>query len=723
MPLQEKNASDSTSNTNTLEELPPSLTFVDLGVWRVILERPNSYFVIPGKQTLQLWRDTIISISGILLQFFHDLLRIINPWTFAAFLIAHLWTGIDGALRLHLESRALDTIERSFTSGSPDLREIGLAITQRVLLLVVSSVIYWFMYRIQPVIKNAIKLHFQKRILEANLNQDFTTCQDNSGKINADASEAFYCFSEVLDTADLIFSVITQVGFVLNFSRNQEQGFVFAMLCIAKPIMSAIDTKSLWDKTFVAHITNAAYNRSMAMFSLATGSENKQEVLTCGLEDYIAKEYTKASNECEGIPDDYPSTLYGLRNTPFRDVCIELMGELPTIYYVASCLSQPSKFSISTLAMLHQTATSLRWTFDRIASQNNNFAQYMNKIKSIYDSISAKHENKEELFTYPPSGKDTNEGMNVEFEDVSFHYPGTPSNKLVLKSLSFTLPSSSLVVIVGANGSGKSTLVKLLTNLYKPSTGTIYLDSKPSTTYISSSLFHYLALLTQDHSIFPVPMLENITMGDPDCEEGEERTRRGKESARLGGAFEAIEKLCVKDEMKEGKPKEDGWDKVLHPVQSVTCSHWPMPEGQLKDVMDKIEKQLDLSGGEKQRVAASRTFMRLLSGRTKLVVVDEPTSAMDPEGELQLFNNLRSMRHGKTMVFVTHRFGHLTKHADLILCMKDGELVESGSHRELIEKKGEYHKLYNIQATAFTEDVVTPTNPPSSRTNTLNNEG
>jgi len=83
------------------------------------------------------------------------------------------------------------------------------------------------------------------------------------------------------------------------------------------------------------------------------------------------------------------------------------------------------------------------------------------------------------------------------------------------------------------------------------------------------------------------------------------------------------------------------------------------------------------------------------------VAVDEPSSALDPEGELKLFNNLREARAGKTMVFVTHRFGHLTKYADKILCMKDGKVAECGTHEELMRKEGEYHKMYKTQAEAF----------------------
>ncbi|KAL4245628.1 Type 1 protein exporter [Abortiporus biennis] len=702
------------------DNLPPSLTAMDIGVWRIILERPKSYFTIPGKQTLQLWKDTITSVSGVLVQLFHDLSGVINPWIFTAFLFTHFLIGMERALRLLVESRVLDVIEQSFMSGSPRLSVISYALGWRIGIAILSSVVDWTMTRIRPTIKSAIIHHFQSRILEANLQQDFSSHQENSSKITINPFQAYACFSEVLDTVDLIFSIVSQIGFVLNFSRNQDQGLLFAILCIAKPIMNVVGTENLWDKTFIAYSTNAAYSRLMAMYALATGKQNKQEILTCGLEDYIRKEYTHASKECEGVTDDHPSMLYGRKTTPSKDVILELMGELPIIYYIFSCFSRPSKFSIATLAMLHQTAASLRWTFESIAIHNTHFTQYMNKMRYFYEhhDTSSKEESKEELFVYPSNEKEQHEGMEIKLKNVSFHYPGTPSTKLVLKSLSFTLPPSSLVVIVGSNGSGKSTLVKLLTNLYKPSSGTIYIDSKPSTSYISSSLFRSSALLTQDHNIFPVSMLENITIGDPDCEKGEEKTRRAKESARLGGAIEAIEKIGAKKCEYEGEGTsasktvgEDGWNKIVQPVQSIISSHWPMPNENLKEIMDNVEKQLDLSGGEKQRLAASRTFMRLLSGSTKLAVVDEPTSAMDPEGELQLFNNLRSMRHGKTMIFVTHRFGHLTKYADIILCMKDGELVESGNHLELMEKKGEYHKLYNIQATAFTERLPSTSVP------------
>jgi len=127
------------------------------------------------------------------------------------------------------------------------------------------------------------------------------------------------------------------------------------------------------------------------------------------------------------------------------------------------------------------------------------------------------------------------------------------------------------------------------------------------------------------------------------------------------------------------------------------------PDHPLQKVYDKLEKRAEVSGGQAQRLVAARTFMRIDSGDVKLVVVDEPSASMDPAGEYELFKELREAREGKTMIFITHRFGHLTKHADVILCMKEGELVEWGTHEELAAKKGEYYNLYHVQAQAFTD--------------------
>ncbi|KAI0345381.1 P-loop containing nucleoside triphosphate hydrolase protein [Trametopsis cervina] len=274
------------------------------------------------------------------------------------------------------------------------------------------------------------------------------------------------------------------------------------------------------------------------------------------------------------------------------------------------------------------------------------------------------------------------------YSGVSFRYPSPQDNDsahYALKNVSFTLKPSSLTVIVGQNGSGKSSLARLLTGLCQPNTGEILVDGVKTSFYKRSDLSQATASLTQDHRLFPLTIAENIGLGDHGS-----RHNMGliREAASLGGAANFIDKLA---------------DRYEHSLASLkTCFRMgELPEGPLADFANGFQMSAMVSGGEKQRLVAARTFMRLLSPRTKLVVADEPSAAIDPIGEYELFEKLREHRTGKTMVFISHRFGYLTKLADQILCMKDGELVEVGTHIELMALGGEYRKLYDVQAKAF----------------------
>ena len=182
----------------------------------------------------------------------------------------------------------------------------------------------------------------------------------------------------------------------------------------------------------------------------------------------------------------------------------------------------------------------------------------------------------------------------------------TPSDPAV-SNVSFTLPPSSLVVIVGANGSGKSSLVNLFSCLYKPTSGQILFDGvdphAPGNEHTTTELQRATALLTQDHSLFPAfPVWENIAIGDPElclslsglppAAKQAALAPRVREAARLGGALALVERL------------DAGFDEVLRPAVTSYGTTYPMPDGPLKDVMDRLEAWKDISGGEDQRLAA-----------------------------------------------------------------------------------------------------------------------
>ncbi|KAG7442473.1 P-loop containing nucleoside triphosphate hydrolase protein [Guyanagaster necrorhizus] len=287
--------------------------------------------------------------------------------------------------------------------------------------------------------------------------------------------------------------------------------------------------------------------------------------------------------------------------------------------------------------------------------------------------------------------------VNLPCRDVCFSYKNDTS---ALKNISLSIKSGQLVAVVGTNGSGKSTLIKLLTRLIEPTSGTIIVDGHSISDYKLADFRRATACFMQDHEIFPLSFWENVRMGDVDyiCSDDEimNAIRKGGAEDILTGMTEGDATILRNDEGPSGD-----YRKCNFYSSDANENHPLLPQWKA------LEKDVKVSGGEKQRIVAARTFMRFHSGKVNFVAVDEASSALDAAGEAQLFENLVAERAGKTIVIVTHRFGPLTRRADLILCMKDGRLYESGRHDELLALNGEYARLYNIQAGEFTNDIDT----------------
>lgn len=254
------------------------------------------------------------------------------------------------------------------------------------------------------------------------------------------------------------------------------------------------------------------------------------------------------------------------------------------------------------------------------------------------------------------------------------------------------------MVIVGTNGSGKSTIIKLLSRFYEPTSGSILIDGIPIEEYIMAELRQGVAMLTQEHQLFPLSVEENITLGSSEVEAIHDQQKIG-EAVSAAGAESIVENFS------------DGYGTVLEPATVGYISYTGQGNKELETMRKDLQKPSSISGELAPRefhadlfslysprailqearnksslrmsdceyflvsrryliditTFSARTFMRLFTSPIKLVAVDEPSSALDPDAEYRLFANLRRERKGRTMIFVTHRFGHLTKHADLIM--------------------------------------------------------
>ncbi len=256
----------------------------------------------------------------------------------------------------------------------------------------------------------------------------------------------------------------------------------------------------------------------------------------------------------------------------------------------------------------------------------------------------------------------------IEFRSVSFAYPGTTQE--VLHELNLFLRAGECVALVGQNGAGKTTLVKLLTRLYEPTTGQILLDDIPLEEYDLDDLRRKISALFQDFVQYELTVRENIGFGS--LEEIQDAVRI-KQAAEESGAASLIEGLPERYETILGR---------------------------------MFAKGHQLSGGQWQKMALARAFMR----RAPVVILDEPTAALDAESEAEIFGRMQQIAAGATTLIIAHRFSTVCK-ADRILVIEQGHVIEDGSHDELLRQDGTYTHLFHLQASSYLESASLSLSP------------
>ena len=250
-------------------------------------------------------------------------------------------------------------------------------------------------------------------------------------------------------------------------------------------------------------------------------------------------------------------------------------------------------------------------------------------------------------------------GDGVRFEDVSFIYPG--SAKPALDKISIHIKPGESLAIVGENGSGKTTLIKLLTRLYKPTSGRIFLEGLDLEEWDIDVLRKKVGVIFQDFNRYQLVVGENIGIGDIKDTDDLERVQ---EAAQKGMA--------------------DSFIKDLPDAYSTQLGAW-------------FKNGRELSGGQWQKIALSRAFMRKSAD---ILVLDEPTAAIDAKAEAEIFAHFRELTKNRISIIISHRFSTV-RMADHIIVFEKGRVVEEGSHPELIEKQGIYENLFELQAQGY----------------------
>lgn len=245
-----------------------------------------------------------------------------------------------------------------------------------------------------------------------------------------------------------------------------------------------------------------------------------------------------------------------------------------------------------------------------------------------------------------------------EFRNVGFNYPGT--ERMVLSNFNFHLAPGERIALIGENGQGKTTIVKLLTRLYDPTEGAILLDGIDLRDYDLDDLHHEIGVIFQDFMRYEMTARENIAIGRVEEEHSESEIA---DAAQRSMAAAVIKKLAGKYDQMLGRRFEGG---------------------------------VDLSGGEWQMIALARAYLR----NAQVLILDEPTAALDARSEYEVFRRFSELTSGKMALLISHRFSTV-RMADRIVVLEGGKLVEEGSHDQLIARGGRYAAMFEMQAASY----------------------
>lgn len=253
---------------------------------------------------------------------------------------------------------------------------------------------------------------------------------------------------------------------------------------------------------------------------------------------------------------------------------------------------------------------------------------------------------------------DRGEGLRIH--NLSFSYPG--SEKMILKDINFQVKPGEMVVLVGENGAGKTTLGKLMARLYDPSSGSIQWNGADYKDVSLDELRSRIAVVMQDYARFPATARENVGWG---------YLPKLKEDSALAQVL-----------------TEAGINHVI----------MELDQGLETPLGKQLEKGVDLSGGQWQRMAIARALLRL--GTSELVIFDEPTAALDPKNEHEIYEIFRTIARGRMTIVISHRLS-LARMADRIIVLEHGTILEEGNHASLIEHQGRYAEMFMRQANSY----------------------
>ena len=496
-----------------------------------------------------------------------------------------------------------------------------------------------------------VRMRYAVAAFRKTLTTDYVNIESFEGREKQKRAEAFYNarFSSGADFVEqcahfLVCVIGVIASSVLLYKVNYFMILLILLTCVCEFfLLKILKTKQ--------SETTDNYSKLSGKFEyfykLSKNAEASKDIKLYGFSDYLVKTAADFIYQIEHINAKYTkqsAAISGVR------ALLNLVRELVAYAYL-TYLVLKNRLSVSEFIFCFGIITGFsNWIMNLVFS-------FM-EISRCCTDCALYREFVEESVSEGKPEVDFGEVRSIEFSNVFFTYPASDTE--TIRNMSFKVNKGENIAIVGENGAGKTTAIKLLCGLYYPSEGDILINGRSSKEFSSDSYFDLFSAVFQDYCFMPMTIAENIT------------AEQSYDKERL---FAAFDKAGITDKINSLSEKEN-----------------------TLMVKDVYKNAADFSGGEKQKLLLAKAVYK----NAPVLILDEPTAALDPISENELYLKYNELTEDKISFFISHRLSS-TRFCDRILFIKDGAVAESGTHEELMAKKGAYYKMYQTQSMYYRE--------------------